>query len=139
MSKSAICAMLLIVSFFCASCEDDEVIPDTNLALVTLEDGKSLIFGQWYVYEPGDFGSDHYYPAEISETGIHCEDDVSDLYPFQATEWTKVSTGIQADGYWRWDSDEQYPASLVFTKILSRKLYITIRGNQVYFTKDNNN
>lgn len=134
--------LLLVVPFFFASCKDDEVISDADLSLVSLEDGKSLIFGNWYILEPGDIGSDNYYTSEISETGIRPENENLKVYTFVINEWTKVSNGIQAKGY-RYSSpysDKQYEDSIVFYKILNRKLYvrnyvITSVGD-VYFTKD---
>lgn len=140
MSKRIILWILLIIPFFCTSCGDEEEILDADLALVSLEDGKSLIFGQWYIFIKADFGTDDYLPCEISTTGVHTEDEELEwMTSFHATKWTKVSKGIQANGYCFNDSSRK--DSIIFYKIMDRKLYVYnyLSGfnHKVYFTKDN--
>lgn len=125
MSKYFIFWTFLLVPFLCTSCGDDDAIRDVDLSLVTLEDGKSLIFGNWYAIVSGDFIQyDNYYSTTISETGIDV-DKTSPYLSIYVTEWTKVSDGIRASGYRTdWIHKEQYECSVVFQKILDQKLYI---------------
>lgn len=141
MSKYFIFWTLLLVPFLCSSCGDDDVIRDVDLAQVSLKDGKSLIFGKWFMRESGCFGH-NYYLSRISAKGIQTDNDYSQWHAFHATEWTKVSNGIQAKGY-RYDEffkDKVVYDSIVFCKIMNRKLYVdyTPYSTQriTYFTKE---